>query len=71
MKIIIPMLMRNCRFGCKKTSAVLIAIFCLLAPKWAVAEITLKNADFVALPGGGIELKFDFDAPPSSRNLSN
>ncbi len=69
MKIIIPMLMKNCRLGCKKTSAVLIAIFCLLAPKWAVAEITLKNADFVALPGGGIELKFDFDAPPPTPEI--
>lgn len=36
----------------------------LLYSGWAVAEIKLKDANFVALPGGKIELRFDFDSAP-------
>ncbi|EAR61416.1 type IV pilus secretin PilQ [Neptuniibacter caesariensis] len=36
----------------------------LLYSSWAVAEIKLKDANFVALPGGKIELRFDFDSAP-------
>jgi len=34
--------------------------------QWATAEVRMQKANFVALPGGKIELKFDFDAPPPS-----
>lgn len=34
--------------------------------QWAAAEVRMQKANFVALPGGKIELKFDFDAPPPS-----
>lgn len=46
-----------------------IAMVCLtfvmlcLAPV-ASAELLLKNANFVALPGKKVELRFDFDSPP-------
>ncbi|MGB0466294.1 MAG: type IV pilus secretin PilQ [Pontibacterium sp.] len=38
--------------------------FLLLAAPFASAGIFLKDANFVALPGKKVELRFDFDAPP-------
>tara|TARA_Y100000782_G_scaffold20547_1_gene21819 strand:+ start:39302 stop:41395 length:2094 start_codon:yes stop_codon:yes gene_type:complete len=41
-----------------------VALFSLLMSQWAAAEVLMKNANFVALPGGKIELRFDFDSAP-------
>ena len=43
-----------------------VAFFSLLLSEWAAAEILMKNANFVALPGGKVELRFDFDSAPPS-----
>ncbi|WP_415902639.1 type IV pilus secretin PilQ [Neptuniibacter sp. QD29_5] len=43
-----------------------VVVFSLLLSQWAVAEVRMKQANFVALPGGKVELKFDFDTPPPS-----
>ena len=43
-----------------------VALFSLLLSEWAAAEILMKNANFVALPGGKVELRFDFDSTPPS-----
>ncbi|MCP4596494.1 MAG: type IV pilus secretin PilQ [Neptuniibacter sp.] len=39
-------------------------VFSILLSEWAAAEILMKNANFVALPGGKVELRFDFDSTP-------
>lgn len=36
----------------------------LMLSGWAVADVLMKQANFVALPGGKIELRFDFDVAP-------
>lgn len=36
----------------------------LLLTGWVHAEVMLKDANFISLPGGKVELKFEFDAPP-------
>lgn len=36
--------------------------FLALVSQWAAAETLMKQVNFVALPGGGVELRFDFDA---------
>ena len=41
-----------------------IALFSLLLSQWAAAEVLMTNANFVALPGGKVELRFDFDSAP-------
>jgi type IV pilus assembly protein PilQ len=43
-----------------------IALVSLLLSEWAAADVLMKNANFVALPGGKIELRFDFDSAPPS-----
>jgi type IV pilus assembly protein PilQ len=50
----------------KLLRSVLFAFTGLMLSGWAVADILMKEANFVALPGGKIELRYDFDtAPPS------
>ena len=50
----------------KLLRSVLFAFTSLMLSGWAVADILMKEANFVALPGGKIELRYDFDtAPPS------
>ncbi|WP_415886712.1 type IV pilus secretin PilQ [Neptuniibacter sp. QD37_6] len=43
-----------------------VAVFSLFLSQWSVAEVQMKQVNFVALPGGKVELKFDFDTPPPS-----
>jgi type IV pilus assembly protein PilQ len=43
-----------------------VALFSLLMSQWAAAEVLMKDVNFVALPGGKIELRFDFDSAPPS-----
>lgn len=50
----------------KPMRLVMVALFSLFMSEWAAAEILLKKANFVALPGGKIELRFDFDSAPPS-----
>ena len=50
----------------KLLRSVLFAFTGLMLSGWAVADILMKEANFVALPGGKVELRYDFDtAPPS------
>ncbi len=43
-----------------------IALVSLLLSEWAAADVLMKNANFVALPGGKVEIRFDFDSAPPS-----
>ncbi|MFY0676490.1 MAG: type IV pilus secretin PilQ [Neptuniibacter sp.] len=55
------------KFGLRKfLRSFLYAFTGLMLSGWAVADVLMKQANFVALPGGKIELRFDFDtAPPA------
>ena len=58
--------MKNKFYLRKLLRSVLFAFTGLVLSGWAVADILMKEANFVALPGGKIELRYDFDtAPPS------
>ncbi|MFW1676559.1 type IV pilus secretin PilQ [Pontibacter sp. JAM-7] len=48
-----------------KTSAALVLMALCFGPGVATAA-SMTTADFVALPGGGVELKFNFDGPPAA-----
>ena len=50
----------------KKMYLLFVVIFSVFLSQWAAAEVQLKQANFVALPGGKVELRFDFDAAPPS-----
>jgi len=63
---VIPMGIES-KFGLRKLlRSVLYAFAGLMLSGWAVADVLMKQANFVALPGGKIELRFDFDAAPPS-----
>ena len=66
MNSVIPMGIES-KFGLRKfLRSFLYAFAGLMLSGWAVADVLMKQANFVALPGGKIELRFDFDtAPPS------
>jgi len=49
-----------------KKLCLFVAFLSVFLSQWATAEVRMQKANFVALPGGKIELKFDFDAPPPS-----
>ncbi len=66
MKIVIPMV-KNKEFGLRNYLRSLMFAFAgLMLSEWAIADVLMKQANFVALPGGKIELRFDFDAAPPS-----
>jgi len=50
----------------KKVCLLFVVFFSVFLSQWATADIQLKQANFVALPGGKVELKFDFDSTPPS-----
>lgn len=58
-KVILRCLSRQLKIG-------LLALASLLFSGWVAADVVLKDANFVALPGGKIELRFDFDSAPPS-----
>ena len=49
-----------------KKLCLFVAFLGVFLSQWATAEVRMHKANFVALPGGKIELKFEFDAPPPS-----
>ena len=64
MKIWVPMMTDIKERTFAVTRLLGVAFFSLLMSQWAAAEVLMKNANFVALPGGKIELRFDFDSAP-------
>lgn len=66
MKIRVPMNTFYANMTNKNIFLLFVVVFSLLLSQWAVAEVRMKQANFVALPGGKVELKFDFDTPPPS-----
>ncbi|WP_292950687.1 MULTISPECIES: type IV pilus secretin PilQ [unclassified Neptuniibacter] len=64
MKIWVPMMTDIKERTFAVTRLLGVALFSLLMSQWAAAEVLMKNANFVALPGGKIELRFDFDSAP-------
>lgn len=66
MKIRVPMSTRATKSAYKKYCLCLVAMISVFLSQWAAAEIQMKQANFVALPGGKVELKFDFDSAPPS-----
>lgn len=65
-KIVIPMSNKS-EFGLRKFLRSVLFVFSgLLLSAWAAADVLMKQANFVALPGGKIELRFDFDSAPPS-----
>ena len=58
MKIRVPMMTDIKERTYTVTRLLGVALFSLLMSQWAAAEVLMKNANFVALPGGKIELRF-------------
>ncbi|WP_415893195.1 type IV pilus secretin PilQ [Neptuniibacter sp. PT8_73] len=50
----------------KRIYLLFVAFVGVFLSQWAAAEVQMKQANFVALPGGKVELRFDFDAAPPS-----
>ncbi|MGH1462268.1 MAG: type IV pilus secretin PilQ [Neptuniibacter sp.] len=64
MKIVVPQ-NENTNLGLGKLlRALCLVLTVLVLPKAIAAEVVLNAANFVSLPGGKIELRFDFDSPP-------
>jgi type IV pilus assembly protein PilQ len=60
-------MINNSEFGLRKFLRSVLFVFSgLLLSAWAAADVLMKQANFVALPGGKIELRFDFDSAPPS-----
>lgn len=53
------------KLGLKKFLCSMLFVFSgVMLSGWAIADVLMKQANFVALPGGKIELRFDFDVAP-------
>ncbi|WP_415897415.1 type IV pilus secretin PilQ [Neptuniibacter sp. QD57_21] len=66
MKIRVPMNTEAANINYKKVYLLCVALISVFLSQWAAAEVQMKQANFVALPGGKVELRFDFDAAPPS-----
>lgn len=66
MEIRVPMSTLLTRSVFIKYCLLLVGFLSVFMSQWAAAEVQMKQANFVALPGGKVELRFDFDAAPPS-----
>lgn len=64
MNILVPMIIKKEPGYIKHSFRLIFAFLIFLLAGVVSAEVSLNKANFVSLPGGKIELRFDFNSPP-------